>query len=192
MVESAEPVDVFSVQRPLTSSCDRRSHGMADSQFTPKLCECGCGQTTTINKVTDRSRGYVKGQPCRFVTGHFSNRSAAFISAYARKPRRKQSINLRDYILERSIPEPTTGCWLLSASVDRDGYGIASLRQIERKAHRLSYAAFVAPIPETLHALHRCDTPPCVNPDHLFLGTNADNVRDMHAKGRGRNGNGHL
>lgn len=51
-------------------------------------------------------------------------------------------------------------------------------------AHRLAWVLTWGEIPGKLHVLHTCDNPPCMNPDHLFVGTNADNVRDRHAKGR--------
>lgn len=55
-------------------------------------------------------------------------------------------------------------------------------------AHRLAWVFTFGEVPNGLHVLHRCDNPPCCNPAHLFLGTQADNVSDMHAKGRGAKG----
>ena len=54
-------------------------------------------------------------------------------------------------------------------------------------AHRMSWVIRNGPIPDGKYVLHRCDNPPCVNPDHLFLGTQLDNIQDRHDKGR----NGH-
>lgn len=87
---------------------------------------------------------------------------------------------------ERSFsPEPNTGCWLWTGTVDKDGYGI--LREGRRyrvRAHRFAWQLERGPVAGDALVLHRCDTPPCVNPSHLFIGTQADNVRDARGKGR--------
>ncbi len=84
------------------------------------------------------------------------------------------------------IPEPNSGCWLWGAYCMTNGYGTFCPGNGRRVlAHRASFELYVAPIPEGLLVLHRCDVRCCVNPNHLFLGTQADNIHDMWAKGRG-------
>ena len=82
--------------------------------------------------------------------------------------------------------EPNSGCWLWDGAPGAGGYGTARHEGRNQKAHRVSWIAHRGPIPPGLKALHHCDTPPCVNPDHLFLGTQLDNIADMVAKGRQR------
>lgn len=100
----------------------------------------------------------------------------------------------QEYIEDRVMIVPWSGCWLWEPSLDRHGYGRAVVRlahaagSVLRGAHRLSYEAFTGPIPDELCVLHRCDVPCCCCPDHLFLGTKADNNADMAAKGRASGG----
>lgn len=77
-------------------------------------------------------------------------------------------------------------CWLWRSCVDKNGYGTFWVNERTRcaRAHRLAWEMHNGAIPAGLCVLHRCDTPGCVRPDHLFLGTDADNQRDMIAKGR--------
>jgi hypothetical protein len=83
-------------------------------------------------------------------------------------------------------------CWLWTGVKDRKGYGRFSVHYpVIRFAHRLSYAITNGPIPDGMVVCHRCDTPACVNPAHLFLGTHADNVRDRNEKGRQCRGERH-
>lgn len=78
------------------------------------------------------------------------------------------------------------GCWVWMGRRDKDGYGLSEqFGQV--RAHRAAYVSKHGSIPDGMCVLHRCDNPPCVRPDHLWVGTQADNVRDAARKGRMRN-----
>lgn len=75
-------------------------------------------------------------------------------------------------------------CWEWRGSRRRTGYGRAWADQKSIPAHRLAWELEHGPIPDGLFVLHKCDNPPCCNPDHLFLGTKKDNIIDCIKKGR--------
>lgn len=84
-------------------------------------------------------------------------------------------------LLTRSAPMPF-GCVFWTGAKSR-GYGVMQINGINRFAHRLSYEVFVGPV-GMMNVCHKCDIPRCINPDHLFLGTQLDNIADMLKKNR--------
>lgn len=82
-----------------------------------------------------------------------------------------------------SVAQPN-GCILWVGPAMPTGYGTLQIDKVKYVAHRLAYETFVGPIPDGLFACHRCDTPACINVDHLFLGACAENMADCARKGR--------
>jgi len=87
----------------------------------------------------------------------------------------------------RFVDKLPNGCWMWCGATMKNGYGTFSVNGRAHLAHRVSWELRHGPIPEGMQVLHNCpdgDSPDCVNPDHLFLGTNTDNMADKVAKGR--------
>jgi hypothetical protein len=123
----------------------------------PGLCECGCGQRTTISPVTVRRNGYLKGEPRRFVRGH-ANR-----------------LQGPDYeVVDTGHKTP---CWLWRKGCGTRGYGRLRIGGKPRQAHVIYYERAHGPVPRGLQLDHLCRQHGRVNPDHLEPVTNAENSR---------------
>ncbi len=114
------------------------------------------------------------------------NQIAQFIPKATREDEYWPMKPLNERLDDKIMPDPNSGCWLWTG-VLMDGYG--AIRRGPRgggmlRAHRVIWEACHGSIPSGLHVLHKCDVRHCVNPDHLFLGTNLDNIADKMAKGR--------
>lgn len=88
--------------------------------------------------------------------------------------------SLRAALMKRIKVNEENGCWEIQGYLDKDGYGEVS----GKRAHRLSYELFIGQIPSGQNVCHKCDNPKCCNPNHLFLGTQKDNIADMVKKDR--------
>jgi hypothetical protein len=143
-------------------------------------CHCGCGQRTAIAKKTQASQGDVAGKPRKYVRFHQP------------KPGRKRLTDEQfiEALWGKVDTSPGQGpkgeCWCFVGSTDDDGYGrMLRTDYPPQRVHRVVLAAKLGrELEPKEQALHRCDNPPCVRPDHLFSGTAVDNVVDRTIKGR--------
>jgi len=95
--------------------------------------------------------------------------------------------NLQERFSRKYRIGPATGCWYWTGSKNSSGYGTIKVGHGPAYAHRVSYELYVGTLPKDVLVCHTCDTRDCVNPEHLFLGSSKDNVRDSITKGRWTN-----
>ena len=93
--------------------------------------------------------------------------------------------DLRTRLMAKTVVAET-GCWLWGAAHNDQGYGVLRVNDKNVYAHRASWVVHFGELPDGHCVLHRCDVPACINPAHLFVGSKADNTKDMVAKGRAR------
>ena len=96
---------------------------------------------------------------------------------------RVKGVSLQDRLMDRVTVSPE-GCWLCSGTPNKGGYMRVGYRNERLLVHRAMWEVTHGPIPEGMVVMHQCDVPPCINPQHLTLGTDADNVMDAMIKGR--------
>lgn len=101
-------------------------------------------------------------------------------------------IPLSKKIQDNSVRITESGCWIWTGSLNKHGYGRLTFgAKTNIGAHRASYELMHGKIPDGLFALHRCDIKCCVNPDHIFIGTQQENMSDKVAKNRQAKGHRH-
>lgn len=135
-------------------------------------CRCDCGRVVAVVRGNLIS-GSTTSCGCRKLAVLRDGRETRHAATYARS-------------LGNFIPEPNSGCLLWLGPYDRDGYGeVTRMRKFgERKAHRFFWSEKHGEIPSNMVVMHTCDTPPCVNIDHLCLGTALQNNDDKVSKRR--------
>ncbi len=124
-------------------------------------CECGCGQQTKVATQSSTRRGWVNGQPVRFLPYHHV------------RMEHKTPVDVRFW----AKVNKTETCWLWVGAVTDNGYGNFRKKRKSIPAHRVSYELLIGPIPDGLELDHLCRVRNCVNPEHLEPVTRQENVK---------------
>lgn len=137
-------------------------------------------------KPKERAKCHVCGLPAtglKLCNRHYIQFKKGLLGNVVEHRERTSPVTF-DWLEENSERIPEAGCMIWLRSVDEKGYGLVRNQKKLYRAHRLSYELVNGPIPDGMFICHRCDTPSCINPDHLFAGTALENAQDRDRKGR--------
>jgi hypothetical protein len=134
-------------------------------------CHCRCGGLTTIAKKNDPHKGWIKGEPIRFIGGH--------------NMRKELATTFWSQVDRTTTPD---GCWLFTGDRTPEGYGRIWVNGKTRLAHHIVLEFAGRVVPDGLQVNHLCDNPPCVRLDHLVFGTSQDDADDRVLSGRHAHG----
>ena len=126
------------------------------------------------------------GQPYRVAQYRATKSKYCSHSCRAIGTMKMRSLPLEDRFWRKVKVKSENDCWLWTAATTNGGYGVIGHRDKTVRAHRLSYEMANGPIPRNHVVRHKCDNPACVNPDHLEIGTQADNICDAVSRNRNR------
>lgn len=140
-------------------------------------CKCDCGNIKAV-RTSSLVSGDIKSCGCLWEEKKAKRALIRMVQA-AKIPK---TTKMR--FEEKYMAVTESGCWVWLAAVNSSGYGNLFYKGRNMGAHRVAWLLFKGEISDGQHVLHRCDTPPCVNPSHLFLGSHQDNMQDCAKKKR--------
>jgi hypothetical protein len=168
----------------LTATC--KTCGVTFETWPSYLKRRPGGPFCSLDCASEASRLHPTCRSCGKPFTASRHRPRQFCSRDCFQQNRQIRLDAR-YLLDRCEVSPE-GCWLWTGLFNNGGYGSFRITSTGQRltilAHRAAYEVFVGKIPDTMLVCHRCDTPSCINPEHLFLGTHSANTRDAIAKGR--------
>ena len=169
----------------------------------------GIRERQTLAKVSGGQRNFIGSHPCprcgtserSLIHSQRGERSRCVVCKVSQDERRRRKLGMKRYvptaprpiklrptlaerIATKIMPVTESGCWIWIGDATQDGYGRLSIKGKFQLMHRYMWKQVHGAIPKGLCVCHRCDTPSCVNPVHLFLGTRKANTRDMMDKRR--------
>lgn len=124
------------------------------------------------------------GKPMLYTSKHCRKCGHIYIGITQRHPRSDPIVRFWSYVDKSGGP---TACWPWTKFIHPKGYGIYLVRgwgKRTSRTHRIAYELTYGPIPDDLYACHHCDNPACCNPNHIFIGTQKDNMQDAARKNR--------